>query len=128
MLVVRGEAGIGKSALLQHMRETAVAMGFGVHGAAGWRPRQSSRSRACTSWRAVPARAVEPPEPQQAALGVAFGLREGAAPDRFLVGLAVWSLLAEDGPLLCVVQHAQWLDEASAHRLSWPGGWGPSGW
>ncbi|WP_432091879.1 ATP-binding protein [Streptomyces sp. NRRL F-5630] len=119
VLVVRGEAGIGKSALLQHMRETAVAMGFGVHDAAGVEAEAefafAGLHQLCAPFLA---RAVELPEPQQAALGVAFGLREGAAPDRFLVGLAVLSLLAEDGPLLCVVDDAQWLDQASAQVLA----------
>ena len=60
------------------------------------------------------------PAPQQDALGVAFGLRAGNAPDRFLVGLAVLSLfseVAEEQPLLCVVDDAQWLDRASAQAL-----------
>ncbi len=61
------------------------------------------------------------PGPQRAALGVAFGLRPGSAPDRFLVGLAVLGLLSEvaaDQPLLCLVDDAQWLDQASAQALA----------
>ncbi|GAA3061156.1 LuxR family transcriptional regulator [Pseudonocardia yunnanensis] len=122
VLVVRGEAGIGKTALLQHVRETAVAAGFGVEDAAGVEA-EAEFAFAGLHQLCAPLlrRAAELPEPQQAALGVAFGMREGAAPDRFLVGLAVLSLLAEvaeDGPLLCVVDDAQWLDQASAQVLA----------
>src|SRR4051794_597777 len=60
------------------------------------------------------------PGPQRDALGVAFGLRAGEAPDRFMVGLAVLSLfsaVAEEQPLLCVLDDAQWLDQASGQAL-----------
>src|SRR5919112_350519 len=60
------------------------------------------------------------PDPQQEALGTAFGLRPGSTPDRFLVGVAVLALLSEvaaERPLVCVVDDAQWLDRASAQAL-----------
>ena len=66
----------------------------------------------------------ELPEPQAHALQVAFGLRTGGAPDRFVVGLAALSLLAEaanEEPLVCLIDDAQWLDEASCHALEFVG-------
>ena len=121
-LVVRGEAGIGKSVLLEHARETAIASGFRIEHSVG------TESESCFAFSGVHQlcaplldRAGALPEPQQAALGVAFGLRSGTAPDRFLVGLAVLNLLAEvaeEQPLLCLVDDAQWLDEASAQVLA----------
>jgi predicted ATPase len=66
-------------------------------------------------------RAAALPDPQQDALHVAFGQRQGTAPDRFLVGLATLNLLAEvaeEAPLLCLVDDAQWLDQASAQVLA----------
>jgi hypothetical protein len=124
VLVVRGEAGIGKTALLQHVRDTAAAppFGFRVETATGVEA-EAEFAFAGLHQLCAPllARAGVLPEPQQVALGVAFGTRDGAAPERFLVGLAVLSLLAEvaeDGPLLCVVDDAQWLDQASAQVLA----------
>jgi DNA-binding CsgD family transcriptional regulator len=66
-------------------------------------------------------RADSLPDPQREALGVVFGLRSGPRPDRFLVGLAVLSLftqIAEERPLLCIVEDTQWLDRASALTLA----------
>src|SRR4029077_10696217 len=63
----------------------------------------------------------ELPEPQREALNVAFGRGVGATPDRFLVGLAVLSLMAaaaNEQPLLCIVDDAQWLDQVSAQTLA----------
>jgi DNA-binding CsgD family transcriptional regulator len=119
-LVVRGEAGVGKSALLLEYAAGA-APDMRVAWAAGV---ESEMELAFASVHLLCAplldRVESLPVPQRDALGIAFGLREGAAPDRFLVGLAVLTLLsqvAEDRPLLCMVDDAQWLDRASAQVL-----------
>ncbi|GGM63441.1 LuxR family transcriptional regulator [Micromonospora sonchi] len=121
-LVVRGEAGIGKTAILEHARDTAARSGYRVESAVG---AESETQFAFAGLHQLCAPLLDRvgvlPEPQQAALGVAFGLRGGAAPDRFLVGLATLNLLAEiaeEQPLLCLVDDAQWLDEASAQVLA----------
>jgi len=119
-LVVRGEAGMGKSALLEYVAGAAADMR--VARAAGV---ESEMELAFASLHLLCAplldRLERLPGPQRDALGIAFGLREGGAPDRFLVGLAVLTLLsevAEERPLLCVVDDAQWLDRASAQVLA----------
>ncbi len=119
VLVVCGEPGVGKTALL----ESAIgsASGFRVARAVGV---ESEMELAFAALQQLCAPMLDRldrlPAPQQDALAVAFGLRTGNAPDRFLVGLAVLSLLAEvaeEQPLLCVVDDAQWLDLASAQAL-----------
>ena len=119
VLVVSGEPGVGKTALL----ESAIgsASGFRVMRAVGV---ESEMELAFAALQQLCAPMLDRldrlPAPQQDALGVAFGLRAGDAPDRFLVGLAVLSLLAEvaeEQPLVCVVDDAQWLDRASAQAL-----------
>ena len=122
--MVRGEPGIGKTTLLQHGRDTATAppFRFRVESATGAEAEAefdfAGLHQLCAP---LLGRSAALPEPQQVALAVAFGMSGGAAPDRFLVGLAVLSLLAEvaeDGPLLCLVDDAQWLDRASAQVLA----------
>jgi DNA-binding CsgD family transcriptional regulator len=119
-LVVRGEAGVGKSALMEYVVETAADMR--VARAVG---AEAEMELAFASLHLLCAPLLDRleglPGPQRDALGVAFGLRAGAAPDRFLVALAVLTLLAEvaeDRPLLCVIDDAQWLDHASAQVLA----------
>jgi DNA-binding CsgD family transcriptional regulator len=119
-LVIRGEPGIGKTALLGYAADTAQDF-------------QVARAEGVESEMELPFAALHQlcgrmlsrldrlPVPQREALGVAFGLCTGSAPDRFLVGLAVLGLLsgvAADQPLLCLIDDAQWLDQTSAQALA----------
>jgi DNA-binding CsgD family transcriptional regulator len=120
VLVLRGEAGVGKTALLRHLSE--VADGCRIAHAAGV---ESEMELAFAGLHGLCApmlgRLPNLPGPQRDALSIAFGLSAGAPPDRFLVGLAVLSLLAdaaEEQPLVCIVDDAQWLDRVSAQTLS----------
>jgi DNA-binding CsgD family transcriptional regulator len=119
VLVLCGEPGIGKTALLRYAGRQAS--GFQVAQIAGVEAEMelpfAGIHQLCGS---MSAKFEALPEPQRNALRVALGLGPGAAPDRFLVALAVLSLLAavaEDRPLLCLVDDAQWLDAASAQVL-----------
>jgi predicted ATPase len=119
VLVVRGEPGVGKSVLLEYVAESAV--GCRVARTAGV---QSEMELAFAGLQQLCApmldRLERLPAPQRDALRTAFGLTEGAAPDRFLVSLAVLSLLSEvadERPLVCLVDDAQWLDQASLQTL-----------
>ena len=120
-LVLRGEAGVGKTALLDYVAGAAAA-DMRVARIAGM---ESEMELAFASLHLLCAPLLDRletlPVPQRDALGVAFGLREGDAPDQFMVGLALLTLLsevAENRPLLCVVDDAQWLDRASAQVLA----------
>jgi DNA-binding CsgD family transcriptional regulator len=119
-LVLRGEPGVGKSALLEYVVERAA--GCRTARAAGVQSEMELPFAALHQLCApMLDRRERLPGPQRDALGTAFGLRVGAAPDRFLVGLAALSLLSEvadDRPLVCLVDDAQWLDRASVQALA----------
>jgi DNA-binding CsgD family transcriptional regulator/tetratricopeptide (TPR) repeat protein len=119
-LVLRGEAGIGKTALLEHLiaaaPELTVVRAVGV---------ESEMELAYASLQQLCGpllnRLDKLPAPQRQALEVVFGLSAGGAPDRFFVGLAVLSLfaaVAEERPLLCVIDDAQWVDQTSKLTLA----------
>jgi predicted ATPase len=119
VLVLRGEAGIGKTALLEHAIESASD--FTVLRAVGV---ESEMELAFAALHQVCAPINDfvdrLPAPQCEALDVTFGVSADAAPDRFLVALATLSLFSEaaqERPLVCVIDDAQWLDRASAQAL-----------
>ena len=119
-LVLRGEAGIGKTALLEYLVEAATDVT--VVRAGGM---ESDMELAFASLHQLCGpmldRLESLPAPQRDALRVVFGVSAGPAPDRFVVGLAALSLLseaAEKRPLLCIVDDAQWLDQVSALTLA----------
>src|SRR6187200_783444 len=123
ILVLRGDAGMGKTALLRHL--SGAAEGCRIARAAGV---ESEMELAFAGLHSLCARMLDRlgqlPSPQRDALSTAFGLSAGPPPDRFLVGLAVLSLLAdaaEEQPLVCVVDDAQWLDRVSVETLSFVG-------
>ncbi|WBB64262.1 AAA family ATPase [Streptomyces sp. WMMC500] len=120
-LVLRGEAGIGKSSLLAYAEGEAHRRGFTVLRAVGWEAERGLAFAALHQLlRPVLDRAAGLPQPQADALGAAVGTGAADGHDRFLVGLAVLSLLAEvaeDAPVLCLVDDAQWIDEPSADAL-----------
>jgi ATP/maltotriose-dependent transcriptional regulator MalT len=120
VLVVRGDAGIGKTALLQSLIDSA--QGFRVVYATGVESEMelpfAVLHQLCAS---MLDRLTDLPDPQRDAARTVFGLATGTAPDRLLVGLAILNLLSltsEDSPLLCVVDDAQWLDRASLQALA----------
>jgi len=119
-IVVLGEPGIGKTALLEYM--ISSARDFKVSRTVGNEAEHELPFAALQQLCAPGLTDLSQlPEPQREALGVTFGLVSGAPPDRLLVSLAVLSLLsrlAGKQPLLCVVDDTQWLDQESAQALA----------
>ena len=118
--MLRGEAGVGKTALLEYAIASAPTVR--VIRVTGMESEMELAFAGLHQLCAPMLGQLEPvPGPQRDALATAFGLTVGAIPDRFLVGLAVLSLLSEvaqERPLLCVIDDAQWLDRASAEALA----------
>jgi DNA-binding CsgD family transcriptional regulator len=120
VLVLRGEAGVGKTALLEYAIESASDV---ILVRAGGVESEMELAYAALHQLFAPLldRVDRIPAPQRQALETTFGLREGPVPDRFLVGLATLSLVSEaaqERPLVCAIDDAQWLDQASAHVLA----------
>jgi DNA-binding CsgD family transcriptional regulator/tetratricopeptide (TPR) repeat protein len=123
VMVLRGEAGVGKSSLLNYVSDQAA--GWHVASAVGV---ESEMELAYSGLHQLCGPMLDHldqlPVPQREALAVVFGQSTGPAPDRFMVGVATLTLfaeLAEQQPLVCVVDDAQWLDRASAQILGFVG-------
>ena len=120
VLVLRGEAGIGKTALVEYAVKSATDLTV-LHAAGSEAEMELAFAALHQLCGPLLDRLDGLPGPQRDALATTFGLSAGAPPDRFFVGLAVLGLLsnaAQERPLLCVIDDAQWLDRASAQALA----------
>jgi DNA-binding CsgD family transcriptional regulator len=119
-LVVRGDAGVGKSTLLEYVVENASEMR--VLRATGIESEMQLAYAALHQLCAPIVDRIEHlPKPQANALAITFGLSDGMAPDRFLVGLSVLGLLSDaaaERPIVCIIEDAQWLDRPSGELLA----------
>jgi DNA-binding CsgD family transcriptional regulator len=122
VLVLRGQAGMGKTALLREMAERAANGGMRIAQAAGIQAEMEFDFAGLHQLLLPFVGGLQDlPDPHRAALGTVFGLATCQASDRFLVGLAALTLLtdaAEKQPVLCVVDDAQWLDRVSLEMLT----------
>src|SRR5262249_46570265 len=121
-LVLRGDAGIGKSALLAYATEHAESGGARVARAVSVESEMELAYNGLHQLCAPTLAGLERlPSLQRLALETVFGLREGPVPDRFVVGLAALTFfadLAEEKQLVCVVDDVQWLDHETAQILT----------
>jgi DNA-binding CsgD family transcriptional regulator len=121
-LLIRGDAGLGKSALLEDAESRARALGVGVLRTAGVASEAGMAFAGLHRLlRPRLVKVAELPDPQAAALASAFGMTDGAAPDTFLIALAALDLLADaaaESPLLVIVEDAHWLDADTSDVLA----------
>jgi DNA-binding CsgD family transcriptional regulator len=119
VMMLRGEPGTGKTALLEHATRSAV--GMRVMQVTGVESEQELDFAALHQLLVPFLGSLDRlPQPQREALASAFGLVAATPPDQFLVGLAAWTMITQgalDQPVLCVIDDAQWLDKASADAL-----------
>jgi AAA ATPase domain len=119
VLLLSGDPGIGKTALLDHACHTAAAAGAAVVRLSGVESESDlpfAGVHRLLLGLGVPDGAL--PDPQRAALDVAFGRATGSAPDRFLIGAAVRTHLTGNAPLLCCIDDLQWIDPESRDALA----------
>ena len=121
VLVVRGESGVGKSALLDYVAGRASGCQLARSAGVEYEAELMLAGLQQLLGASMLGRSEQLPAPQRDALRVALGMQQGPAPDRFLVGLATLGVLcdmAEERPLICLIDDVQWLDRASLQVLA----------
>lgn len=121
VLVIRGEPGAGKSALLDYIAERAQGCQLVRATGVEYEAELTFAGLQQLIGASIPQQSERLPAPQRDAIKMAFGMEQGPAPDRFLVGLATLGVMcnmAEELPLVCLIDDVQWLDRASAQVLA----------